>query len=376
MRLLHTGDLHYSGGVDEDIEISMSQITEHVKQNHIDFVTIGGDVYDKSSSIESRNIVKERLMKIAGYAPIIICRGNHDQPGDLDILADLKATHPIKVYSSPTVVNLGEGVNLYAIPWVSKHHWMEAHKVDSIDELNSTLSGQLLNYITSLRKCNKWTANHHIVLAHILISGARAENNQPLIGEGITLGEFDLEEGGFHAGFLSHIHLRQQFGNGNFFYSGSPAALDFGETQDKYYSVYDVGSNSVEWFKLNAVRRICVDGNWREGQWNPNSDAGDLSGARLKVTYPISPTDDNKLISESIRQYYASSFLKELKLSPIVEQKMAARADNVSSAKSLEEKLKEYWKHTGQELSNCDSIMRKLKRAEDTCLTQKFLFEG
>jgi exonuclease SbcD len=374
-RILHTGDWHYSGGVDDDVEISLNQITEHAALNHIDLVTVGGDVYDKTSSIESRNIVKERLMNIAQYSPIIICKGNHDQPGDLDILANLKSKYPIKVYSAPTVVRLAEGINLYVIPWFTKQHWMQAHHVDSIGDLNATLSGQLLRYITSLKKSNP--AEHHILLSHTLISGARAENNQPLIGEGVTIGEFDLEEAGFDAGLLSHIHLRQQFGNGNFYYPGSPAALDFGETTDKYFSVYSVGDRSVEWYQLNSVKRICIEGSYSEGEWKPDTEygRGKLSGARLKLIYTLSPTDDHKLAAEKIRAYYINDFAKEIKLSPIVEQKMAARADNVSKAKSLEEKLLEYWKHTGQDIEN-SGILKKLKQAEVACTTKELLYKA
>jgi hypothetical protein len=80
-------------------------------------------------------------------------------------------------------------------------------------------------------------------------------------------------------------------------------------------------------------------------------------------------------VEVDIYPYYINDFAKEIKLSPIVEQKMAARADNVSKAKSLEEKLLEYWKHTGQDIEN-SGILKKLKQAEVACTTKELLYKA
>jgi exonuclease SbcD len=373
MIILHTGDLHYSAGIDEDIDKSLKQILEYLQDNPVDLITIGGDVYEKSSSIPSRNIVKERLKEMAQYAPIIICQGNHDQMGDLDILADLKAKYPIKVYSSPSVITIGD-TNLYIIPWITKAHWLEAHKVDGIDDLNTTLSGQLLKYIKLLKASNKNL--YHVVLSHVLISGARAENNQPLIGEGVTLGQYDLEEAGFDAGLFSHIHLRQEFGNGLFFYPGSPAAMDFGESDNKFFSVLDVINHKVKWIKINAIRRLSITGKWENGQWSPDTNIDDLNLilTRLRVSYSISSNEDYKLAKESIYNIYKGFYPLELKLDPRIEKIVRLRADNVSKAETLLGKLEEWWIATSQDPVDRKELIKKLKIAEDSCTTQESLF--
>ena len=91
---------------------------------------------------------------------------------------------------------------------------------------------------------------------------------------------YDLPEAGLFAAILGHIHLKQEFTSPRFFYNGSIAALNYGETPDKYFSILDTRTGDVEWIKLNTIGRWQIDIDWAQGipkdldpdhLWIPNS---------------------------------------------------------------------------------------------------------
>lgn len=374
-KILSCGDSHYGLGIDEDIEVAMDFITRRAEEIKPDLIVHTGDLYNKESTTDPRNVVKERVKKLAEIAEVAIIYGNHDKPGDLDIFSDLETKHKIRVIKQPYVMKR-PGVNIYFIPWLSKSAWVERHiTFKTPEEEDWEISKQLLMYLKGLKLKNP--ADHHIVVSHIGIQGAKAENNQLLIGEGITLGQFDLEEAGFDAGIFGHIHLRQQFANGNFYYNGSPAALDFGETLDKYFSVYNVEGKSIDWYPISGIKRINIEGEWREGKWIPAADTPEnIKGSRVRVVFKIAANEDRELAKQTLRGIYEQFSPLELKLQPVVENQARTRAELVSKAKTLADKLKRFWEVTGTTPSEDEQkeIYKKLKRAEDQCSIGDSLF--
>jgi DNA repair exonuclease SbcCD nuclease subunit len=253
---------------------------------------------------------------------------------------------------------------------------MESTNYHREQDVNLAISEQLIRYLKYLKDSN--VNKNHIVISHVMIDGARAENNQPMIGEGVNLGAYDLEEAGFLGGIYGHIHLKQTFANSNFYYNGSPTALDFGESSDdKYFSVFDTQSKTVEWYELSGINRFSINGEWINGQWFHPSDIDPLccSGARVRVTYRIEATDDMELARSTVKEFYSKYKPIELKINPIVETQTRTRAESVSAANTLLDKLIAYWEatETTPEEKERKAIIDKLKIAEEQCSTNGLL---
>jgi DNA repair exonuclease SbcCD nuclease subunit len=372
-RIASTGDWHYGSGVDEDIERSMEFITQKVKEEKADAILLTGDIYQKESNVSSRNIAIERVKKLSEIAPVLMCYGNHDAPGDLDVFKYLggNGRHPVKVYNTISVIKI-EDVNIYALPWINKSHWLKSNYSQSGD-VNANISSKLIEYLKNELKTNKSAASN-IIFGHILVSGARAENNQMLIGEGITIGEYDFEELGFDAAIIGHIHLKQQFASGNTFYNGSPTSLNFGESSNKYFSIYDTDSKLVEWYKIPSVNRVTISGNIIDGVWVPDQDMVLSSYDRVRINYNISSSDDQDKAKEIISNYYSKFNLKEFKLKPLIKLDIATRSESVSKANTLKDKLLALWDSNGYRCEFDDKkrlqILDKLKRVEEMCTTK------
>jgi hypothetical protein len=152
--------------------------------------------------------------------------------------------------------------------------------------------------------------------------------------------------------------------------------MDFGESDNKFFSVLDVINHKVKWIKINAIRRLSITGKWENGQWSPDTNIDDLNLilTRLRVSYSISSNEDYKLAKESIYNIYKGFYPLELKLDPRIEKIVRLRADNVSKAETLLGKLEEWWIATSQDPVDRKELIKKLKIAEDSCTTQESLF--
>ena len=93
---VHLGDLHLRGdrrnlqrlaALDQAIAVGMAMA-------HLEAWLWPGDLNDRRMTIDDRNALAERLRTMADFAPVVICCGNHDLPGDLDVFARLRTRYP------------------------------------------------------------------------------------------------------------------------------------------------------------------------------------------------------------------------------------------------------------------------------------------
>jgi hypothetical protein len=83
-----------------------------------------GDLNHGRMTIDDRNALATRLLAMGNAAPVVLCYGNHDLPGDLDVFAKLKTTYPIFVVSTPEVITVtlatGERAAIFVLPYPTK----------------------------------------------------------------------------------------------------------------------------------------------------------------------------------------------------------------------------------------------------------------
>jgi hypothetical protein len=73
---------------------------------------------------DDRNALDYCLQEMASRAPVVLCYGNHDRPGDLDGFARLRAANPIYVVDRPGCVRIRlatlEFATVFVLPYPQK----------------------------------------------------------------------------------------------------------------------------------------------------------------------------------------------------------------------------------------------------------------
>lgn len=369
MRVLSSGDWHFNASYDEDVLDSVRQIIDYVVKNRVDLVAITGDLYERASDPGSRNLAAECITKLADETRVLIVRGNHDAPGDLRILERLKANHPITVHESPaSIIADRHGVIIHAMPWLTKARWQSLHPEATKEEGDKTVSQLVYDYLKN--EVALYPSYKHILVGHMTIAGAKAQNRQQMGADGVTLGEYDLPEIGFYAAMLGHIHLRQVLGtNDRFFYNGSVAALDYGETPEKYFSILDTETGYVEWFLLDTIHRQDVNAEWAPtGTIIEPIEGCFIKGARVRVNLRVEGGDNIDVARKQIEKWVMESGALEFSINPQVIPVSKVRAVEIAKAISLSDKLKQYWEATSYpDEATLKDMIDKLAQVEDEC---------
>lgn len=349
MRIASTGDLHYGAGVDEDIASSMKQFRQTCAMEKADKAVLTGDLFDRKSDPATRNRLVMDIMLLADLVPVSIVYGNHDHPGDLDVLDKLNTKHPIHVFSRPAFERPdGLKALLYYLPWVTKSSWLAERPLVSIEEANRSVSQQVAEYLKTVVAVHGNLVEKHILVAHLTIHGAKAENHQPMIGEGVTVGEADLLDAGFDWAILGHIHLSQSFQNGRFFYNGSPAPLNYGESPKKCFSILDTDAGVVEWHTFQTIDRYTIDLSWDgAGVVSWAFDEARVKGARVRVKLMVPEGSSMELVRRMVTDMIGRFEPLELKIEHQVVPKEQLRAERITLAESNLQKLQVYWETVG-----------------------------
>jgi exonuclease SbcD len=353
LKILSTSDWHLCCGMDDDISNSLVQIEEKAAEVHPNLIVIAGDINHRASDPNGRNQAAEHIQKLADIAPVLIVRGNHDAPGDLMIFARLQAKNKIWVHETPNTLVFKESeshiVAIHTMPWFTKTAWLATHKEESKESSDRAVGDLALQYIQNV-VLNTPGVDVHILVAHLMINGARVQNHQPLIGQGVTVGQYDLPEAGLFAAILGHIHLKQEFTSPRFFYNGSIAALNYGETPDKYFSILDTHSGDVEWIRLNTVGRYQIDIDFPfTDDGLKNSLAGRdfiITGSRIAVNLRVPDGENVSQAKGEIERYFSLYHPIQLDIRPQLIPKTELRSQEIAHAHSLSDKLRAYWKAT------------------------------
>lgn len=363
---LFIGDIHeHPGARNADRMRSLDQIiTEGLQLPDLGVIGLLGDVFHAKSDSAGRNAMDERLQRLAAVAPVLVIYGNHDEPGDLDGFARLKAKWPIRVYSRADVVLVplatGQTAAVFVLPYPHKAGLVGAGvaagevvsaAADVLDPIFMAAAVQL----EDARAAGFLT----FMMAHANIDGARASTGQPQIGREISVTRRHLDHLGPILKVFGHIHNPQEISGAHFV--GSICRLDFGETEAKRYFVADVDRHSA--YTLES-RPIDVAPMWHiEGtltragfQFANDEDSQRVTWAgcdvRCRYTYKAS---DKAVLDESvIRALFASAL--RLKVESVADPDRELRNPEVAAARTLPEKLAAYRKEPSLPASVAEKV--------------------
>jgi DNA repair exonuclease SbcCD nuclease subunit len=332
-------------------------IADDLCERGVALILHAGDVFERRSTPRERLAFAEWLQRAASLAPVAAVRGNHDAPGDLLLFRDLETRHPVHVVEDARVVEIA-GCAIACVAWPRKAHLLalleqagrEAGELAAADALRNVLRG-----------LGHQLAKHEgprILLMHAMVRGSRVSTGQPLVGCDLELGLEDLRlvDADFVA--LGHIHLGQDWtvDGAPCVYPGSPRRTAFGEGEPKGYVLVDFdeidGSRrpTEDWprwerIEVPATPMVMVESAWRDGALlglEHTSVAG--AEVRLRFETPVDHREAARAQALEQRDRLLAAGAIAVKVEEIVTVESRARAPEVATAQTLEEKLSALWR--------------------------------
>jgi hypothetical protein len=339
-----------------------------------------GDIFDARSSIDDRNALADRLLRMAARAPVVICYGNHEAPGDLDVFAKLSTNWPIHLIATPRVLYvalpMGQAAAIAVMPYPHRAGLIAAGAAASnvLQLGQQALEDIFRGLAMELGRATREGALP-VFIGHFNIAGSVASTGQPQIGvelEATTgmLAHFaDCYRG------LNHIHRAQAIGGAH--YAGSIAPMDFGEMEGKRYLVIEYGLDDDHWAyhaesrPLDTPRLYHVEASFSRDAgfaWQvtkgPGGEAGaapdSWAGCEVRVRYKFAASERGLIDDGVIRDTFKDA--ARLELEPVAIPDRALRAPEVAAAKTLADKLRA-WADLNQTVAT-DSVLQKLAALE------------
>lgn len=313
-----------------------------------------GDLFNARSTVEDRNALAARLVRMANAAPVVICYGNHDVPGDLDVFALLSAKWPIYVVSTPQVLTVplatGRTAAIAVLPYPTRASLIMAGA--SADEVLTEAHATLAATVQTLGWALDDAAKNGLVplaIGHVNVAGAVASCGQPQIGKEIELDQTMLTGLIPYYVGLNHIHQRQVIGTAQ--YAGSVCRMDWGETEPKSALRVDItpsGDWTSSFLDVDVPPLYHVEGtfsretgfDWtvKKGPDGPRQDPPETwDGCHVRVRYTFSAADRGLFDDTVIRAPFLAA--ARLVLEPIAVPDHGLRSKEVAAAHTLGEQV-------------------------------------
>ena len=101
MKVVHLADSHFDEKRDLADNVSVhGAALNSIADDAPDLIVHAGDLHNRRSSPEVRLAAADFLGELAEIAPVVLIRGNHDVPKDLDLYDRLQGGHPLHVIGS------------------------------------------------------------------------------------------------------------------------------------------------------------------------------------------------------------------------------------------------------------------------------------
>ena len=375
-RFIQIGDLHLgSHARNQDRLEALTQVIQEQAPGTVSAWLFPGDLNHGRMTIPDKNALTNAVQSMASHAPVVICDGNHDLPGDLQFLSRLKADWPIYVVSRPEVIHVklaagGGAAAIFVLPYPTRAGLVAAGTApgDVADMAKLALKAIFLDAAERLRRLTAFDCVP-LVIGHVNVAGSITSTGQPNIGKEIEVDEALLQLFPHMFIGLNHIHKAQEISGA--VYAGSICRLDWSETDPKSYLEITYGPSNwggyagdgpwggcsqyaYDWCRkpVDVPPMYLIEGELtREGFVFPTELTADgrpvsYVGADVRVRFRFTAIEKDLLNFDLVRQPFAGA--RRLELDPVAIRDRATRAPEVMSATSLDQKLKAYIEANGQ----------------------------
>jgi DNA repair protein SbcD/Mre11 len=253
MKILHTADWHVGKvlkGVPrlDEQRLVLDEMVSVARREAVDLVVVAGDVFETAApTAEAQELAWSTLLSLRGTgADVIVVAGNHDPADQFDALRPVFAGLGITMAGRARrpddggVVELiarssGERAHVALLPFVSQRGVVKAAQLMELDSAQAVgeYAARLTAVLAALtRGFSGDTVN--LVVAHTTVWGGKLGGGER---DAQTIFDYSVPGTAFPptASYvaLGHLHRTQELaGACPIWYSGSPIAVDFGETSD------------------------------------------------------------------------------------------------------------------------------------------------
>lgn len=337
-----------------------------------------GDVFDSRSTVEDRNALAERLLRMATRAPVVIVGGNHCAPGDLAVFGKLSARWPIHVVVTPQTLAVqlvtGRTACFSILPYPHRAGLIAAGSVASgLLQVGAQALEDICRGLAMEMADAQAAGMLTLFAAHVNVEGSRMSNGQPSIGQELSITPAMLQLFGDVPKLLGHIHLPQEIGGAH--YVGSVAPSDWGEIEQKRFVVVEwddvIGRTLLSHpIPTPAMYHVAGDVSRDAGfAWRVTKGPGgelqeppaSWTGAEVRVRYAFPASERALVDEEAIRAPFAGA--ARLELEPVAVPDRALRAPEVAAAVTLAEKLGA-WSRLNGSVNASASVLQKLAALE------------
>lgn len=366
MKLVFISDSHFDENhrLEECIRVHQ-WLTDEWRKDQPDLILHGGDVYERRSTPTERKHAADFFQEAADIAPVVVVKGNHDAPGDIELLGRLRSAHPIHPVEGWQTITF-DCAQVHAMAWPRKEFVLaDAHRrgyEQSLEESEQTAQAAMRFLLT---QASRWrdASTPQIFLSHMMIRGSLTSHGQPMIGTDLELALSDLAPARADFYALGHVHKPQEWtlaepARAPVVYSGSPRRTQFGELEEKSYVLasFDESGTCWRWARrpIPCRQMIMLEGEWDDTVGGIAFDCSEIGktqvvkGAEMRLRYKV-PFDKRGLAETEIRTWRDGFMTQGAVLVKVEEQvipEIHARAPEIAEKRTLGEKLQAYWEAT------------------------------
>lgn len=387
-KVLHTADLHFSKNADKMQEVVRTtyHLLQYAASVRPDCIVISGDTVDQYDGVipydsPCARAVNTFILRAADIAPVVIVRGtlSHDK-NTPSMLQDLRGRHPIHVASDIEMVALvrhfdlgtfrhsfvpADSIDLLheddvvmgsftLVPSLDKAALMGMLPADSIKAGNYQFRELVHDMFAGFGLVNQQLSCPTVLVTHGMLTGAEFSSGQTAIGEDLEFSLNDLRAAKCDSVMLGHVHKAQSWGEVS--YCGSPGRLNFGETEEKGFLMWEFADKHVRNFFVPTPARKFLFGDLPE--WSSANNvyneaicvARESEGAYIRFRFSIPEEERASVDLKALRNLLEKNGAAVVKIECQVIPRQRQRAAGISQIDSLSEKVSRWGAAVGQDV--------------------------
>ncbi len=367
VRIAQMSDLHYCGKNLAESERCFSYAVDRAIAEKVDGVVVSGDATDHALDVHAPAFVAlaRNIRRLADHCPVLMLQGtfSHEPPGTLSVFRLLGGCYPVWVADRLQQVALMPGGS-----WVGSAGWRFEKIPESARLLMSCIptinkasvaavvgatraaeavGEEMSTLLAGLAPGNRKARAKGIatvVVSHGTVSGCTTEHGVPMasLDHEFTTGSLFAAEAS--AVMLGHIHAHQvwDYAGRKIAYPGSIGRFHYGEQGNKGLLFWDIAADRADLALDPTPARRTIE---LVFSGIPDMDAvraiaSEADGAFVKISWEVAEESKASVDRGAIETALAGA--AEVKLEGRIIPVVRARAAGISTAATLEEKLRQW----------------------------------
>ena len=295
MKLLHMSDPHITEGPRfADQAAVLQAIVQSAAAGQVDASLVVGDLagipVPHVATVAERALLASFFQALAAFGPVVIVRGNHDDPDDIQLYRRLSGPYPIVVSTTPDVFHFEklrnglEGLDVFTLPWLTTasvgHALVSAGAPVGLELVRAEAITMFQAFVREWIASVPRQSDPRVLAAHIAIGGAKLAGGEVLLGHDVELPAALLASLDVDYVALGHVHLQQEVAP-RVHYCGSPSAHSFGEPDAKGWWLVRIDeARELHMARVPspAPRVVTI-----EATWNIEADAWEIRNDNVTI---------------------------------------------------------------------------------------------